>query len=115
MVEKTSRLSTTPELQRPASSLGTSCPVMGTRLAQNRRQSLGGSRHGGSRPGFEIGPRPRAQGWLLHRLFLATEGGVGKRRKQPEIDVHRLKGARARVDGFDMSAGNVAKQRAVGR
>src|SRR5579872_1199125 len=54
-----------------------------------------------------VAPQPRSvhvPGWR-----------VCQRRKQSKIDVHGLKGARAVVDGFNMTAGNMTEQRAEGR
>ena len=39
---------------------------------------------------------------------------MSERREQPEIDVHRLIRAWARIDRFDMASSNVTDERAVG-
>ncbi len=39
----------------------------------------------------------------------SRDGACGERRKQPEVDVHRLEGARAGIDGLDVPAGDVAR------
>src|SRR5215469_14632491 len=75
-------------------------------------------------PAVEIGQRPRADRLLLgHRLLVTAEPAavwlLGRRRsergKQTEIDVHRLERAAARLDGFDMAAGDMAEQGAERR
>ena len=60
-------------------------------------------------PGIEVGQRAGAQRLLLR----AARGAAAERREQAEIHIHRLKGARAGIDRFDMAAGDMADQRAV--
>src|SRR6185369_6577111 len=75
-------------------------------------------------PAIEIGKRASAERLLFcHRLLVAAQPctvgllgrRTGKRREQPEIDVHRLERARSGLDGFYVAAGDVAEQRAQRR
>ena len=121
-MENTSRLSTTARRQRPASSAGTSLSS-GSACASARTAISFGRLHQVARdPAVEIGERARDSARFLATVFAGPRsrlpsgplfGTCGQRRKQAEIDVHRLERARAGVDGLDMAAGDVAEQRAM--
>src|SRR5258708_18086760 len=110
-----SRFSSTPSVPRADSTVASSFGKLIWRSRGGRDgQAVVGN------PAIEIGQRPRADRLLPgDRLFIAAQPRAvsvsawraGERRKQPEIDVHRLKRAAARVDGLDMAAGDVAEQR----
>src|SRR5579864_131744 len=103
MVENTSRLSTTPSRQRPRISSGASSWT----IRKASSTSLGGMRQGGADKAVEVGERAGAQS-----LLPGVPPRVGRRRrKQAEIDIHRLERARPFVDGLDMAAGDVADER----
>src|SRR4029077_2468957 len=91
--------------QRPRTSSGASSWTM--RNASST--SLGGVRHGGADKAVEVGERAGAQSLLPG---VPPRAG-GRRRKQAEIDIHRLERARPFVDGLDMAAGDMADQRAM--
>src|SRR5271169_1793997 len=103
-------------------------PKRGNRLAKAimltpRPCLLGGYGQGAGEPGVEVVERAGAERALLGGSLgrpaqpMAVGipgGGLGQWREQAEIDVHRLKRAWSGVDGFDMAAGNVAEEGAVG-
>src|ERR1700733_12067384 len=105
MVEKTSRLGTTSPRQRPSNTLTvptSTCFGFSTKLFRRIMDDA-------ADPRVEIGQSARAQG----RLLRAARGLAAQRREQPEIDVHGLERPRPGIDGLDMAAGDVAKERAV--
>lgn len=78
-----------------------------------------GSRHS-QPPGLEVGQRPRRDRALLGHRLLGRFPSPGlplglldrNRRKQPEVDVHRLKAPRAGISfGLDVPAGDMVEQR----
>ena len=122
-VENTSRLSTTSVRQRPSISSGKAM-----RLSRRASSTIVPRRDCGysaatawSAPAIQRSRSLSAR--ALSACFLASvfsgprsrvpSGCAGRRlrerRKQSEIDVHRLVGARAGIDGLDMAAGDVRR------
>src|SRR6185312_17389825 len=79
--------------------------------ALNKAGSFRCIMQGAADPGVEVGDGACAQRLLLR----APRGLAAKRREQSEIDIHRLERAGAGIDRLDMTAGDVAEQRAMRR